>query len=62
MATYSDLPNEPNFLTSSVIFEVVLKHQISDSAINKAGYTATKVACGWAAAVMQKLPVNAEKS
>ena len=43
--------------------------------INKAGYTATEVACGWAGAVMkkcyssdwaaavpQKPPVNAEKS
>ena len=30
--------------------------------VNKAVYTATEVACGWAGAVMQKPPVNAEKS
>ena len=29
---------------------------------NKAVYTATEVACGWAGAVMQKPPVNAKKS
>ena len=29
---------------------------------NKAVYTATEVACGWAGAVTQKPPVNAEKS
>ena len=28
---------------------------------NKAVYTATKVACGWAGAVTQDLPENAEK-
>ena len=30
--------------------------------INKAVYTATEVACGWAGAVTQKPPVNAKKS
>ena len=30
--------------------------------VNKAVYTATEVACGWAGAVTQKPPVNAEKS
>ena len=29
---------------------------------NKAVYMATEVACGWAGAVTQKPPVNAEKS
>ena len=27
----------------------------SKSAINKAGYTATQVACGWAGAVLEKV-------